>query len=200
MVKSDQKDTEQQILDTARDVFYQKGYDGARMADIAKEAGINKALLHYYYRSKEKLFQTVFEAAFGQVIKTLTKIFDINKPLPELVESFVHQYIDMIRSRPYLPGFVLHELTRSPQHLKSMVDAHFREHLAEILPQLQEKINREYHRPIELPHFMANMIALSIFPFVAKPILVTIFEMDKKAFDAFIEARKKEVVQLILNQ
>ncbi len=96
---------EQRILSAAKKVFINKGMTGARMQDIADAAGINKALLHYYFRSKEKLFETIFKEAVQGFLPRVNQIFESNKTIFEKIEMFCKEYIDQIRKTPYLPIF-----------------------------------------------------------------------------------------------
>ena len=91
-----QANTEQKILEAAKRIFHQKGFEGARMQEIANEAGINKALLHYYFRSKEKLFEAVFQDAFSQLMGQAREIFFSEKPLKEKITAFLGNYLNVI--------------------------------------------------------------------------------------------------------
>ena len=95
--------TEQIILEAAKKVFVRKGMAGARMQDIADEAGINKALLHYYFRNKEKLFEMIFMEAAEKFFPRINAIFDSDQPLFEKIESFCEEYISVVMENPYLP-------------------------------------------------------------------------------------------------
>src|SRR5271156_3051845 len=101
---------EQRILAAAKKVFLLKGMDGARMQDIADEAGINKALLHYYFRSKEKLFEVIFREAMDQLFPRIIGILNADKPLFDKIESFCGEYVGMLLNNPYLPMFVMNEV------------------------------------------------------------------------------------------
>ncbi|MEJ0102141.1 MAG: TetR/AcrR family transcriptional regulator [Bacteroidota bacterium] len=112
-VKRDET-TEERILEAARKVFVRKGMTGARMQEIADEAGINKALLHYYFRNKEMLFDTIFRQAAQKLFPQLNIIFESDMPLFEKIETFVATYIDVMLENPYLPMFVLGEINQDP--------------------------------------------------------------------------------------
>ena len=115
------KNTETLILDTARQIFIEKGFDGARMQEIADKAGINKALLHYYYRSKQKLFEAIFDESFKKIIPRIFEFMSSSKSLEFKIEQFVSSYIDILIENPHLPSFVLHELNRNPGRITDMV-------------------------------------------------------------------------------
>jgi len=109
--------TEQMILLAAKKVFVRKGYTGSTMQEIANEAGINKSLLHYYFRSKEKLFNAVFHEAFKNFIPRVGEIMTSEPPFFDKIEAFVGIYINLLMENTYLPGFILQEINRNPDKL-----------------------------------------------------------------------------------
>ena len=116
-----EKETDERIYEAARDIFHERGFDGARMQEIANRAGINKALLHYYYRSKDLLFEKVYQAAAKKLFPNIMVSLRSDDPLPKKVRLFVSGYIDTLRDNPYMPGFILHELNRNPDRLKNFL-------------------------------------------------------------------------------
>lgn len=191
--------TEQTILEAAKTVFVKKGMEGARMQEIADEAGINKALLHYYYRSKDKLFESVFKETFFKLLPNLVDLMKRDISLFEKIRLFVQNYIDIINENPLLPPFIIHELNRNPEtvvaHIKSSgVNPKY------FVNQVQEEIEKGTIEPINPLHLIVNMLSMCIFPFVAKPILQdVIFNKDQHQYDIFIQERKKEVSDFIIN-
>jgi AcrR family transcriptional regulator len=193
------KATEDKIFEAARDVFHEQGYGGARMQEIADRAGINKALLHYYYRSKDKLFEAVFHVSAMRVVPQIIGVLTAEMPLREKIERFVHTYIDQIVANPHVPGFILQELRRNPNRLRQFVGALARDKFAGLAQDIEEAVARGEIRPIEPPHLLANIVGLCVFPFIARPMLQTVVGFDDAAYDAFLEARKHEVTAFILN-
>jgi TetR/AcrR family transcriptional regulator len=193
------KETEVLILDAARKVFLENGFDGTSMQMIATEAGINKALLHYYYRSKDRLFEAVFIEAFGQMAPNLVKVFMSDMPFEEMIRAFVDAYISALLKFPQIPQFILHELHRNPQRIVELIKS------TGINPELVfGKILREMElgniRSMDPRQLMVNMLALCIFPFAARPMIQGfIFRNDSVAFDRFLEERKVAVADFILN-
>src|SRR5918992_2710556 len=100
-------DTEQRILEAARVVFIRRGTAGARMQEIAAEAGVNQALLHYYFRSKERLAEAVFQQVAGRVLPTVLGLLGSKLPIEEKVEQVVEAYLDAFSRSPFLPGYIL---------------------------------------------------------------------------------------------
>ncbi len=114
VMAENERQTEEKIFEAATDVFLAKGMDGARMQDIANHAGINKALLHYYYRSKDRLFNAVFEKIAGKMFSKFAPIFDENLTLEDKIRFFFREHITFLQENPRLPGFILNELNRNP--------------------------------------------------------------------------------------
>lgn len=191
--------TEQKILEAARKVFILKGMGGARMQEIADEAGINKALLHYYYRSKEKLFEAVFMEAFFTMIPDVVDLLKAEIPLFEKIELFAEKYIDVFLENPFIPGFVLNELSQNPQRIVDLISKMDVQPQA-FIDQVKDEIQKGTIIPVEPQHLIVNLLALCIFPFIAAPILKNIlFNQDSEKFKDFIEQRKKEVPEFIIN-
>jgi len=191
--------TEQAILVAARKVFIEKGKDGARMQEIANLAGINKALLHYYFRSKQKLFESVFLEALEKFLPKINMLLASDMSFLEIIELFIKNYIELILENPHIPAFVLHELNQNPENI-----AQFMGKQVPQLPGLFDKINLEISRgsivPIDPRQLMVNIIGLCIFPFVARPIIQEVFfKNDKDAYQQFLIDRKTEVYNFILN-
>lgn len=197
-----EKSTEEIIFEAARTVFIEKGFEGARMQEIAEVADINKALLHYYYRTKEKLFNAIFERVFSQFIPKVLDFIESDKPILEKIEFFIHTYINVLLHNPFIPNFVINELNRNPAHITEMLEKHIikSDAFGKFSALLHEDIRKGNIRAIEPEQLLVNMLALCIFPFIARPIIKGIFFNDDKIkFQEFLEGRKKEVTSFIIN-
>jgi len=115
------KQTEEKIFEAATDVFLEKGLDGSRMQDIATHAGINKSLLHYYYRTKDQLFNSVFEMIARKMLKKFAPVFDTNLTLEDKIRFFFREHITFLQENPRLPGFILNEINRNPERIKKIL-------------------------------------------------------------------------------
>lgn len=199
-MKRKDKNTEQVILQTARKIFMQKGLAGARMQDIADQAGYNKALVHYYFTSKEKLFDLVFEQEFGNFFSNLAAIVSSNLPLFEKIESIVSLDIERLSQFPGLPNFVLNEMSRNPEVILKKLK---KIPVEKVLDGFQKQINAEVKKgtikKITADQLFINIQSLCIFPFLAKPMLKGLMQFDEKAYMAMIDKRKKEVAQFIIS-
>lgn len=191
--------TELKILEAAKKVFTLKGMGGARMQEIADEAGINKALLHYYYRSKDKLFEAVFMDAFFTMVPDVMDLLKTDISLFEKIELFAEKYIDIFLENPFIPGFVLNELSQNPQRIVDLISKTGIQ-LQFFVDQINDEIANGTIKPIQPQHLIVNLLSMCIFPFIATPILKTIiFEQNDQKFIDFIEQRKKEVPEFIIN-
>lgn len=196
---SELSETEQKIFEAAREVFYEHGYDGARMQQIADRASINKAMLHYYYRSKDKLFEAVFRVSALKVFPKLFGIVETDMPIPEKLTRIVHAYIDLLRENPYLPGFVLQELRRNPTGLRKFVGRQAHGVFERLKVQIEEAAGRGEIRPIHPEQLLTNVIGLCVFPFIARPMIEAVMGMSHDEFEAFLEERKDAVSTFILD-
>ncbi len=193
-----QDSTEQRIFEAAHEVFTQKGMDGAKMQEIADRAGINKALLHYYYRSKEKLYEAVVRAVIAQAIPMVRKVLESDLPLEEKITRFIDFYIGIISKNTFVPLFIISEINKHPDHF-------FENVLPKELPQPQfffkqvdEEIRAGKIRPIDPRHLIINIISLCIFPFLGKPLMRILLGMTHEETKQLLEERKKEVTRFVL--
>ncbi len=193
------KDTEYRIFEAARKVFHAKGLDGARMQEIADEAGINKAMLHYYFRSKDKLFGSIFEEDFKEFFKRLAELISADLPLLEKIEFFVENYLELILQNSYIPAFILSEIHHNPERIKNIFLEKGIKAEQIFMDDIKTAISLGIIRPIDPKQLIVNIIGLCIFPIVAKPILCTMLSFDEEGYRNFIEERKKEVARFVIN-
>jgi len=195
MVK--EQNTEGRIVDAAKKVFIAKGMDGARMQEIANEAGINKALLHYYFRTKNKLFEKVFSIVFGDVLHVIEQAVTNETEFEQFLENFIRQYIKLLKNKPFIPQFVIHELNRKPERIVAQIQSKnvIKEKMFRIIERAVEK---KEIRPIQPVHLVTNILALCIFPFVAKPMIKGLaLDDDEKKYKNYINERPDEVVAFV---
>ncbi len=191
------ENTEEKIIAAARRVFIRKGMDGARMQEIANEAGINKALLHYYFRSKDKLFDRVFAESFMPALQTIKLVFDEAKDVDSFIEGFVRNYIALLSENPYIPHFILHEINRNPLRVVGQIkSSHFdRERIAKMVA---TEVNGKRIRAFDPVHMMVNLVALCVFPFVAQPIIQGfLFDGSEADYQQFIDERSRHIVLFV---
>jgi AcrR family transcriptional regulator len=170
---------------------------GARMQDIADEAGINKALLHYYFKSKEKLFEMIFKEASSAFFPKLTGIIESDQSLSEKIEHFCSAYIDMLLQNPFLPLFILNEAAKQPEHFRKKFWKNREQVFENFVTQLAADMQKKKIKSVNPAHLFMNMISMCIFPFIAKPMWMMSTGMSETGFNAFILERKKIIPKLI---
>jgi TetR/AcrR family transcriptional regulator len=190
--------TEFRILEAAKKVFIQQGLEGTSMQQIADEAGINKSLLHYYFRSKEKLFGEVFSYAFQYFVPQLKDIMTSNNTIIVKIEKLVSEYMDLLMRHEFIPAFVLHEINRDPERIfQIMQSSGVRPSL--FLNQFQEEMDKGHIRAIDPKQLIINILSMCIFPIAAKPLIQRLFFENKDhAYQQFLEERKKAVADFII--
>lgn len=194
------KQTEEKIFEAATEIFIEKGMDGARMQDIADHAGINKALLHYYYRTKEHLFNSVFEKIAAKIFEKFAPVFEDNLTLEEKLRFFYREHIAFLQKNPRLPGFILNEIRRNPKTVKKFLkNIDFKKFWSILVEQHSEEL-KDYDITVEMiPQIMTTIASISVFPFAARPILEGIFENLGIDFDRYIEERKDFAPEFVIN-
>lgn len=191
------ENTEQKIIDAARKVFILKGMDGARMQEIADEAGINKALLHYYFRSKTKLFDRVFIETFAEIAQLIGGIVQNSSNIEQLIDQMVTGYISLLKAKPFVPDFVLHELNRNPQIIVQQIKLNGI-NFSKFNELIDQAVKQQLIHPIHPIHFVVNILSLCVFPFVAKPIIMGfMLNDDEKMYNQFIDERIDHVTSFI---
>ncbi|MEO5996289.1 MAG: TetR/AcrR family transcriptional regulator [Chitinophagaceae bacterium] len=190
--------TEEKILEAARKIFTQKGYSATRTRDIAEEAGLNLALLNYYFRSKEKLFDIIMLETLQQFMSGVRPLLSSeSSSMEEKITAFVGNYIDLLIKRPDLPLFILSEIKANPKKLISklglkefLMNSHF-------LKQFKEAVKTDKIAPVHPLHFIMNIVALTVFPFIGSPILQNLGDLNTGEFNKLMEERKKLIPQWI---
>jgi TetR/AcrR family transcriptional regulator len=193
------KQTEEKIFEAATDVFIEKGMDGARMQDIANHAGINKSLLHYYYRTKDHLFNAVFEKIAGQMFKKFAPVFDEKLSLEEKIRFFFREHITFLQKNPRLPAFLLNEINRNPSRIKKLIQQIDVYKLWQTLEaQHKDELNKYNITTETIPQLMSSIAAISVFPFAARGILEGIFEKMNINFNDYMEERKEYAADFVI--
>ena len=199
MKKTKNETTESQILDAAEKVFQAKGMDGARMQEIADKAGINKAMLHYYYRSKQLLFEAVFKMAFSMLAPQLNKVLNDESSIFDKIRKFTDNYISFVIKHPYLPNFIIQELNRNPEFVQKLsLEKHF-PNIEKFKKQVEENVADGTIRPISAQQLFINIMALNIFPFIGAPLLMGFINYNDIEYKKLMEDRKIEVADFIIN-
>ena len=194
---------EETILLSARKIFTHKGRDGARMQEIADHAGVNKTLLHYYYRSKEKLFYRVVEEVINDLISQVITTSFSPAPFKTFLRRFINNHIDFLEQHQDMLGFLLWELKKDPQLIKNVILKQFDQIGGSPFELLSNRIKVAVKigeiRPIKEMDFIINLASLDVFVFALIPVISPIITPDKNQLKALVQSRKKEVFRLLWN-
>ena len=196
--------TEEKILLSAKKVFYQKGLKGARMQEIADDAGVNKAMLHYYFRSKDKLFDKVFEASVQSVTPVLMHVFLEESDLKSKITHLVEMLIDLFLKEPYLSNFIINELSHNPEKLFNNVLHLEGGVIGKIIPLINEQLQAEIERgnirsDIRSAELIVNIMSLCLFPIMSQSVVQKTLGIDDERMLRFMNKRKLTVTQFILD-
>jgi AcrR family transcriptional regulator len=193
---AEEKSTEDKILMAARNVFIRKGMDGTRMQEIADEAGINKALLHYYFRSKDKLFEAVFRSIIGGFFGSIAGAISGGMTTVEKADFIISRYIKMIEENPFAPQFIINEINRNPQVLRDIMFS-FNINPQQLVQSFDNGSDKK--SPFDPRQFVITFLSMSIFPYAARNLLQMVyFEDDKEAYNRFLEERKIFIKHMII--
>jgi len=191
--KTKEESTEQRIKEAARKLFTQKGFAATRTRDIAEEAGINLALLNYYFRSKQKLFDLIMMENFRQFLGGMALNFqDESLSMEELIGKVVNAYIDFLTEFPDLPLFILNEIRGNPSKIAQQVNEEVGPARSQFFKQLTEAKNAG-KIALDPFHFVANLVGLTVFPFVGRPLLQRVTNANDEQFKAYMEERRRLV-------
>lgn len=186
-------------MQAAQRVFVRAGFDGARMQDIADEAGINKALLHYYFRSKEKLFALVFDQQMGKFLDMIRTILITDLPIVDKIRQMVDSDINTLSQEPIIPLFIFHEINQNPDLLRQKLsDKNAGEVFTVFARQVEQEATDGRIRTVDPKQLFANLLSLTVFPFIAKPLFQTFMSLDEPAFARFIQERRQQVADVLI--
>jgi len=191
--------TEEKIFNAARIVFQKKGFAGARMQEIADEAGINKAMLHYCFKSKELLFKAVFSIAFGQLAPQINEIFNSEDSVFDKITKFTHSYISFVVLNPYLPQFVIQEMNNNPEFVMAFLNNENRPNPAVLIAQIEKEIADGIIKPIHPKQLLLDIFSMTVFPFAAKMMVKGIIQISDVEFNQMMEERKTTIAEQIIN-
>ncbi len=196
-------ETEQRIVASAEKLFYQKGKAGTSMQDIADDAGINRTLLNYYFRSKDQLFEAVFRKAMAGFVPSLARMLHSDMSFREYIPQMIETVIDTLLENPQIPIFVLQELSSNPARMPHIIKEMGIDPVIGIrkLEEEQAAIPGFRSDPRQM---MINLLSLCIFPFAARPVITEIlYSGDNDAYIAAMKQRKEilpEMFGKIMNQ
>lgn len=191
--------TEEKIFNAARIVFQKKGFAGARMQEIADEAGINKAMLHYCFKNKQLLFESVFMNAFGLLAPQIKAIFNSNESVFEKIRDFTHSYISFVIQNPFLPAFIIQEMNNNPEFVMEFLNNEKRPNPELFLAQIETEIAAGILKPIHPKQLLLDIFSMTVFPFAAQMMVKGMFHISDSEFNLMMEERKTLIAEQIIN-
>ena len=201
---SHSQDTEMRILQAAEEEFFEKGYAGARTASIAEKAGVTHAMLHYYFRTKDNLFERIVSGKIemlGDII--LKAVGDGSLPLEERIRQGIEQHFDFIAAHPSLPRFIVNEVCAHPERLE-IVGPDMQGVVKNVLGDLQREIDESAARGLcvraDARELLIDIVSLNVFPFIAASIVKNVVANFYESYDAFLAERKRANVETILRK
>ena len=195
------KNTEAEILKAAKKIFIEHGFAGARMQAIADEAKINKAMLHYYYRNKEMLFEKIMEGAVEMMSKQFINALSGSAPVMDKLKVLINSYTDTINQNPHIPIFILNEMARNQLYFQDKMQQRLEQNnvFQNFLLQIVEEQEQGILRPIPVPQFMLTVMSLIIFPHIAKPVFLKIFTLEADVYAQMMQDRKEHIYNVLEN-
>ncbi|WP_020571185.1 TetR/AcrR family transcriptional regulator [Neolewinella persica] len=191
--------TEEKILRAAEKIFLEKGYAGTRMQVVADEAEINKAMLHYYFRSKEKLFRVILTDAVNEVLPILIASLSSDKKVIPKLHDLVSNYTALLLKRPQLPLFIMHELSQNQG--KFVTDLALRANTQPVMltffQQVVEAGESGEVYPISPVQLLLHVLSLTVFPFIARPMIATMANLPDELFQQVLDERTQEVIRFL---
>jgi len=197
---SETPQTETLIKETAKRVFFQKGLLNATTQQIADEAGVNRALIHYYFRSRDQLFKAVLEEAVNETRNKVDSIFNSDEPFKVKISKYLDVFIDRNAEFPYIQNFIITEIMSDPEKMKEHFSRKRNHMLKHIVPPLKKEIESGNMEPIDPEHFIVNMMSMCSYPLVAKPFIQNMFSYDDKMYRKFLKERKQVIYKVLFNE
>lgn len=200
MTSSKDNTTEQKILEAAEEIFHEKGYDGARMQEIADKATINKGLLHYYFKSKDLLFEAIFNAALRRMVTNLNSILLMENSLEEKIDLIIDAYMNMLARNSALPRFVINELNKNPdKFINKFLNENVKNVFSSFIASVQKEVDAGKIKPIDPRQLFMNIISMIIFPYVGRPMIQVIVGLENKEFYSLMNERR-ELIKTFIKQ
>lgn len=202
--ETDNQSTEDKILKAAEKEFLLKGYAGARTTAIAEAAGVTHAMLHYYFRTKDKLFDRIIESKMGMIRDImLASVGDPTIPLFDKLKTAIENHMDFIAANPDLPKFMISEVLSRPDRMPVALET-VRRHAPLVVESLQRQIDdyaaKGLCRKVDAGMLMLDIVSLNIFPFMAQAMVNPLLNGIMVDKEAFLEKRKKENVETIMRK
>lgn len=200
LMKEETLNTEEKILKAAEEVFLRDGYSGSRMQNIADSAGINKAMLHYYFRSKDKLFEHIFDKKVSIMFPQMENLFETKDNFIDIISTFIEKYLELLIENPFLPLFVVSTINKVDN--KEFIEKLPTKFIAKLIERYYTDLQLNKVRELNPFQFVISVFSMCAFPFMAKPMILKATNANNEVFAALMKSRASEIqlyVRLILN-
>lgn len=199
-----QNNKEQAILAAAKEEFFNKGYDGARTTSIALNAGVTHAMLHYYFKTKEQLFERIFHETMAMLVEGILEVFtQTEKPFKERMAEALDIHFEVVRQNPRLPLFMIREVASRPERfavIKNVISSFAGNLLATMQHDIDQAVSNNEISHIDATTLLLDMVSLNVFPFIVKPVFEAATGLDLNADSKFWDIRKQENIELIMRR
>ena len=199
-----QNNKEQTILAAAKEEFFDKGYDGARTTSIARNAGVTHAMLHYYFKTKEQLFERIFHETMAMLVEGILEVFtQTEKPFKERMAEALDIHFEVVRQNPRLPLFMIREVASRPERfavIKNVISSFAGNLLATMQHDIDQAVSNNEISHIDATTLLLDMVSLNVFPFIVKPVFEAATGLDLNADSKFWDMRKQENIELIMRR
>ncbi|MDR0872657.1 MAG: TetR/AcrR family transcriptional regulator [Prevotellaceae bacterium] len=193
-------DVKDRILKAARELFVQNGYNGTSIRDIATAADANIAMVNYYFGSKENLFSVVLGDVFNILSEKIFTLIDADLPFFELLRKWIYSYYDVLMQYPDFPLFVLNEAAQNPKKIGEKFRlANSYQVYAKLVLRIHSEEEKGTIREVSIPDFLINVLSLSVFPFVSKPVVTQFLNLPEKEYMEQINQHREYVANFIIN-
>jgi TetR/AcrR family transcriptional regulator len=194
-VEFQSENLEEKIIEAAKDLFVRKGFEQTSMSDIAQAVEINRSTLHYYFRTKEKMFQAVFGSIVISFLPRIQLIFDEEATFMEKLSKVLDEYFSIFMTNPFLPKFILSEIQRDVDQLLNVGRVlHLDQYLRAIGNVIEDEMEKGTIKNIPLPEVLITFMSSVTFPFLSKNLVIALFYEDEGGFEHFLEQWKKRIM------
>ena len=195
------KSTEEQILEAAEKVFLSKGLKNSKISDIAELAGVNNALINYYFRTKEKLFDKIFEDKVRLLVSNFMNVQHQGTTFEARLRTMIESHFDFLDNNPKLPAFIYREMSDSSTRIKATIEkikAYPHSMFILVDKDLQTEIQKGTIREISTVDLLFTIISLNVMPFLFKPIFQAALNLSEEQIKFMADNRKKEIIETVL--
>lgn len=194
--------TESQILLSAEKLFLERGFNATSTTDIAKDAGCNQALVHYYFRTKDNLYKRIFDAKIEQLLDFLGRNMKEDGDIFQTIDNILNAYFDFLHDNPKSPFFILNEMVKNPDRRKYIREAFLtnqrrRDFYRQFCDIVEKAVEKGEIYPIDPLDLFLNALSLSVFSFITAPVFIDLLGRDTSTIEMFIEHRKSEIIKLL---